>query len=71
MAEKLEKKISAEKLQEQLQEQQKEACEACGKEVEAVLVKHGCVLVAIPGLVPDGRDGWKVATRIDIQTKQQ
>jgi predicted ATP-dependent serine protease len=27
----------------------------CGKEIEAVLKKHGCILVGVPSITKDGR----------------
>ena len=66
MAEKTEKKTTAEKLS----ELRTEAMKTCAQEIDAVLLKHACVLAAIPGLVPDGNGGWRIMTKIEVQSKQ-
>lgn len=39
----------------------------CAAEVEGVLKRHGCKLIAIPVLVPDAGGGWRIVTRINCE----
>jgi hypothetical protein len=51
---------------EEVKRLRQEAAKRCHAEIEASLKKHGCIMIGIPALVPDGAGGWKIVTRVDV-----
>lgn len=59
-----------EKVAGKLSELRAQAMKDCAREVDAILMKHECVAVGIPGYVPDGTGGWRLLVRVEIHSKQ-
>jgi hypothetical protein len=52
-----------------LEAEQQGIVQACGKEVKAVLEKHGCIMIGVPQIAPAGNGGYMLVANVVIQTK--
>lgn len=51
------KKMTSEELQSLLDQDKQDRLQKCKSEIDAILQKYGCQLVAVPQITPDGRIG--------------
>lgn len=61
--------MTREEIAAQAEQEKKERAELCMRELQAVLEKHQCELVAVPAYTNDGQGAWKLVASVQLVAK--